>query len=64
MTKQYEEKIHKLIEEHKPKKQTQTNVETRIMLKDQEPICLKPRRLSVKDKLILDKQIDDGCRKV
>ena len=32
--KPFQERIYKLIEEHKPKKQVQTNVETRIVLKD------------------------------
>lgn len=53
--KSYQDKIHKLVKEHNPKKQVQTNIEMRIVLRDQEPVCLKPRRLSVKEKLILDK---------
>lgn len=57
--KTYQEKIHKMIQEHVPKKQVQTDIETKIQLKDEDPVCLRPRRLSVKEKRILDQQIDE-----
>lgn len=56
------EKIRKLIADYKPSRQVQTNVETRIVLKDQEPICAKPRRLSVQEKQVLQKQVDEWLK--
>lgn len=58
----YDEKIRRLIEGYTPNQQVQTNVETRITLKDQEPVRAKPRRLSVQDKQVLQKQIDEWLK--
>lgn len=56
---QYRKKIEKLIEDHKPEKSVQMTVETKIILQDDEPICMRPRRLAVKEKAILNAQVDE-----
>lgn len=49
------EEIQKLIDDYKPNRQVQTSVEMKIVLKDQEPVCAKPRRMSVEEKQILQR---------
>jgi len=58
----YRDEIETLIKEHKPRKEVQTNVEIKIVLRDEMPICLRPRRLAVKEKAILNAQIDEWLR--
>jgi len=58
----YRDEIEMLIKEHKPRKEVQTNVETKIVLRDEVPICLRSRRLAVKEKAILNTQIDEWLR--
>lgn len=56
---QYREKVEKLIEEHVPWKEVQANVETKIVLQDDEPICIRLRRLAIKEKTAWNKQVDE-----
>ncbi|XP_043276001.1 uncharacterized protein [Venturia canescens] len=58
----YKQRIQQLMEDHKPSKQVQTNVETKIVLKDDEVVCAKPRRLSIQEKDILEKQVDEWLK--
>lgn len=55
----YRSQIKALVAGYQPKEDVQTTVETRIILKDEEPVCSRPRRLAPKEKVILDKQIDE-----
>lgn len=55
----YEEKIRRLRDNHTLNQQVQTDIEMKIVLKDQEPVRSKPRRLSVRDKEVLQKQNDE-----
>lgn len=59
---QYRQHIQQLVDNYTPKKCERVNVETRIILRDDIPICLKPRRLAVKEKAILDAQIEEWLR--
>ncbi|XP_071650029.1 uncharacterized protein [Temnothorax longispinosus] len=58
----YAEEIKKLIDDYKPNKQVWPKVEMKIVLKDQEPVRAKPRRLSVQERQILQKQVDEWLR--
>ena len=58
MIDRYRDELEKLIKDHTPRKEVQTNVETKIILQDEIPICLRPRRLAVKEKAILNEQIE------
>ncbi|XP_024877102.1 uncharacterized protein LOC112457984, partial [Temnothorax curvispinosus] len=58
----YAEEIKKLIDDYKPIKQVRPKVEMKIVLKDQEPVRAKPRRLSVQERQILQKQVDEWLR--
>lgn len=55
----YRSRIEKLIKEHTPKKDVQTSVKTKIILKDKDPVSLSHRRLAQKEKNILNNQISD-----
>jgi len=58
----YRHQIQQLIDSYKPKQGNQTSVETKIILQDETPVCLKPRRLAVKEKAILNAQLEDWLR--
>lgn len=54
------EEIRKLMDDYKPNQQVQTNIETRIVLKDQEPVCAKPRRLPVQENRFYKSRLTSG----
>lgn len=60
----YKHKIKKLIDNYKPKKNVGTCVETKIVLNNDQPVKLRPRRLALKEEQILDNQfrkwLDEG----
>lgn len=51
------EKIDTLIANYRPAKNVNTSVETKIVLRSEEPISHRPRRLAPREKAVLDKQI-------
>ena len=51
---QYRYQIHQLINNYVSKQNNQTSIETKIILQNETPVCLKPRRLAVKKKTILN----------
>lgn len=55
----YRAKVEKLLADHQPRRDVKTSVETKIVLKDDQPVCLQPRRLSVKEKRIIDEQVEE-----
>jgi len=57
--KRYRYQIQQLIDNYVPKQSNQTSVKTKIILQDETPICLKPRRLMVKKKTILNAQLEN-----
>ncbi|KAK7865588.1 hypothetical protein R5R35_010119 [Gryllus longicercus] len=59
----YEVKVRQLLEDYSPQKQVKTNIETKIKLKDDDPVCLQPRRLAPKEKKILSDQIKEWLEK-
>ncbi|KAK7873768.1 hypothetical protein R5R35_005765 [Gryllus longicercus] len=59
----YEAKVRQLLEDYSPQKQVKTNIETKIKLKDDDPVCLQPRRLAPKEKKILSDQIKEWLEK-
>lgn len=59
----YQEQIRKLIDNYKPSQKVQTDVKMEIVLKDQEPIRSKPRRLTMQEKQILQSQVDEWLEK-
>jgi len=58
----YRHQIQQLIESYKPKQGNQISVETKIILQDEMPVSLKPRRLAVREKAILNAQLEDWLR--
>ncbi|XP_074026441.1 uncharacterized protein [Leptinotarsa decemlineata] len=59
---EYKEKVVELVENYKPQKIETTGIEMKIILKSEEPIYQRPRRLSVPEKEEVDKQIDEWLR--
>lgn len=55
----YKSKLSKLIEEYTSKEKVQTSVQTKIILSDDKPVNLWPRRLAPKEKQILDEQLKE-----
>ena len=50
--------VTEMIENYKPAKIKTTNVEMRIVLKDETPIYFNPRRLPLKKRTIVEDQIE------
>lgn len=50
--------VVEMISNYKPNKCKTTNVEMRIVLKDEKPIFCNPRRLPIKERCIVDNQIE------
>lgn len=55
----YRSQIEALVAGYQPKEDVPTAIETRIILKDEEPVYSRPRRLAPKEKAILDQQINE-----
>lgn len=51
--------IQKLIDEYKPNRNYQTEIQTTIILKDDEPVYQHPRRMAITEKAIVEKQINE-----
>lgn len=60
--KPYKKKIEELIGNYKPNAGIKASVETKIILKSEDPVCQKPRRLAAKEKKILDEQITEWLK--
>lgn len=52
------ESVNEMMNNYKPEKLKTTNVEMRIVLKDETPIFCNPRRLPLKERAIVDDQIE------
>lgn len=59
VTEPYRSRIEKLIEGYTTKKNVQTSVQTKITLRDEVPVSLRPRRLAPKERDILNDQINE-----
>ncbi|XP_036332219.1 obscurin [Rhagoletis pomonella] len=55
-------KVRELISDYKPAKTATTNVEMRIVLSDESPIFLRPRRLPFSQAAIVDAQVDEWLK--
>ncbi|GFX77892.1 retrovirus-related Pol polyprotein from transposon gypsy [Trichonephila clavipes] len=56
---QIKKELEKLIQDYKPEKTASTDVTMRIILKDEEPVCQHPRRLSFTERQEVNKQIEE-----
>ncbi|XP_011860175.1 PREDICTED: uncharacterized protein LOC105557527 [Vollenhovia emeryi] len=56
------ERLENLIVSYVPKETKTTDIKMRLVLKDETPICQKPRRLPVPERDVVSKQVDDWIR--
>ncbi|GFW15605.1 retrovirus-related Pol polyprotein from transposon 412 [Trichonephila clavipes] len=56
---QIKKELEKLIQDYKPEKTPSTDVTMRIILKDEEPVCQHPRRLTFTERQEVNKQIEE-----
>ncbi|GFX90889.1 retrovirus-related Pol polyprotein from transposon 412 [Trichonephila clavipes] len=56
---QIKKELEKLIQDYKPEKTASTDAAMRIILKDEEPVCLPPRRLAFTERQEVNKQIEE-----
>ncbi|GFS61905.1 retrovirus-related Pol polyprotein from transposon 412 [Trichonephila clavipes] len=56
---QIKKELEKLIQDYKPEKTASTDVTMRIILKDEEPVCQRPRRLAFTERQEVNKQIEE-----
>lgn len=54
--------VRKLVENYNPSKSKTTNVEMKIILKDETPIHCTPRRLPITERSIVDNQVEKWLR--
>lgn len=55
-------KINSLIKSYKPTQKNACPIEMDIILSDEQPVTLKPRRMAPSEKLEVDKQIDEWLK--
>jgi len=55
----YSNQIETMVKEYQPKRNVETPVETKIVLKDEIPVNQRPRRLAPREKKVLDDQISE-----
>jgi len=55
----YSNQIENMVKEYQPKRNVETPVETKIVLKDEIPVNQRPRRLAPREKKVLDDQISE-----
>ncbi|GFW42405.1 uncharacterized protein K02A2.6 [Trichonephila clavipes] len=56
---QIKKELKKLIQDYKPEKTASTDVTMRIILKDEEPVCQPPRRLTFTERQEVNKQTEE-----
>ncbi|XP_017484587.1 PREDICTED: uncharacterized protein LOC108373235, partial [Rhagoletis zephyria] len=57
------QEVRELIQNYKPLKSKTTNIEMRIILKDETPIFSRPRRMALTEQSIVDDQIEEWLEK-
>ena len=55
-------KVEKLIQHYEPRKTKSTNIEMKILLKDDEPVYHSPRRLPFTERTIVDTQVEEWIK--
>ncbi|XP_076660477.1 uncharacterized protein LOC143363832 [Halictus rubicundus] len=63
VSQKYRERINALVTNYQPARDTNTSVETKIVLRSEETIYHRPRRLAPREKAVLDKQIGEWLEK-
>lgn len=56
---QFKDKLQQIVSEYIPAENVKTPIETKIRLTDDIPVTLRPRRLALKEKDILNKQVEE-----